>query len=192
MTASTALQKESTSTHQARDRFLHSFSALQQEFDAAQRRACEQEKRLMQDQEQVAQTLEQRVSATQDKLAAEQPLSQLCHKWLADTRQVAEQWVQAAQRFEKGTQLNDQCKGSFVTYVLGKVNAGKSSLGNYIATGQHHPSAARVKALKTQDINFVLHEQSHVNTQKNRVLSRGLLSMIRNAPPRYSISACPD
>lgn len=33
---------------------------------------------------------------------------------------------------------------SFLVYVYGKVNAGKSSLGNYIATGHHKPSREQV------------------------------------------------
>ncbi|MGY5652495.1 dynamin family protein [Vibrio cincinnatiensis] len=175
MTVIAALQKELVVSHQARGQFLNSFSSLQQEFDAAQRRAREQEKRLMQDQKQVAKKLEQLVNDAQGKLADDQPLSQLCHKWLKDTRQVTGQWLQAAQQFDKGTQLNDQCQGSFVAYVLGKVNSGKSSLGNYIATGQHKPSVERVKALKQQDLNFVLHEQSTVQTRKKQSLAQGFV-----------------
>jgi GTPase len=175
MTASTAPQKESVAIHQARGQFLHSFSLLQQEFDAVQRRARQQEQHLLLDQEQVAKTLEQQVNAVQGKLADDQPVGQLCHKWLQDIRQVTGQWLQAAQQFDKGTQLNDQCKGSFVAYVLGKVNAGKSSLGNYIATGQHQPSSERITALKAHDLNFVLHEQSNVNTQKKQSLEQGFV-----------------
>lgn len=80
MTVIAALQKELVVSHQARGQFLNSFSSLQQEFDAAQRRAREQEKRLMQDQKQVAKKLEQLVNDAQGKLADDQPLSQLCHK----------------------------------------------------------------------------------------------------------------
>ncbi|EKO3693299.1 dynamin family protein [Vibrio metschnikovii] len=173
MTVSTAIQKVFASSNQARGRFLNSFSLLQQEFDTVQRRARQQEQHLIQDQEQVAKKLEQLVNDAQGKLADDQPLTQLCHKWLEDTRQVTGQWLQAAQQFDKGTHLNDQCKGSFVAYVLGKVNSGKSSLGNYIATGQHKPSAELVTALKQQDLKFVLHEQSTVQTRKEQNLAQG-------------------
>lgn len=165
-----------TTNHiQARSQFLRSFSALQQQFDAIQRTTYQHEQDLMQDQKQVANKLEQLANGAQGHLADNHPLSQLSHKWLEDTRQVTQQWLKASQQFDKGTSLNDRRKGSFVTYVLGKVNSGKSSMGNFIATGKHKPTEEQVKALATQGLSFVLHDQSDVQTRKKQDLKQGFV-----------------
>ncbi|QSR34181.1 hypothetical protein CFI10_04125 [Marinobacterium iners] len=146
--------------HQARSEFLDSFHQLQAAFAAVQSEVQQQERALMQDQADVSAELEQLARATQDQLNPEHPLSQMCEQWLANIAGARQRWLQAAQSFDKGTRLRQKQGDSLLIYVYGKVNAGKSSFGNHIATGCAEPNAQQVAALAANGLRFAMHEVS--------------------------------
>jgi tRNA U34 5-carboxymethylaminomethyl modifying GTPase MnmE/TrmE len=146
--------------HQARGEFLDSFHQLQAAFAAVQSEVQQQERALMQNQADVSAELEQLARATQNQLNPEHPLSQMCEQWLANIAGVRQRWLQAAQSFDKGTRLRQKQGDSLLIYVYGKVNAGKSSFGNHIATGCAEPNAQQVAALAEKGLYFAMHEVS--------------------------------
>lgn len=71
---------------------------------------------------------------------------------------VQEEWGQRVEQYERGTAFRELLGDSFLIYVYGKVNAGKSSLGNYVATGKEKPSKADIEALAGQGVRFAWQE----------------------------------
>lgn len=59
-------------------------------------------------------------------------------------------WDKKVQSFDAGLSFREQYGDSLLVFVYGKVKAGKSSLGNFIATGRGEPDAAWMKTVEQQ------------------------------------------
>ena len=148
-------------THnQARIDFLNSFEQLQAQFAHVQSEVFQQEAALIQDQAEVSLELERLASATKDQFNEDHPLSQMCEQWLANIACVRQRWMQSAKSFDKGTRLRQRQGDSLLIYVYGKVNSGKSSLGNHIATRYAKPNMQLVTELAEKGLCFAVHEIS--------------------------------
>ncbi|WP_417533680.1 dynamin family protein [Marinobacterium stanieri] len=156
----------SSAENQARGEFLASFGRLQKAFLMAQAETQQQESRLLQDQVDVSAQLEQLAQATQDQLNPSHPLAQMCKQWLLNVCQIRQAWLESAQVFDKGTRLRQQQGDSLLVYVYGKVNAGKSSLGNHVATGCARPSERWVKHLSSNGLGFAVHETNGASAKQ--------------------------
>jgi len=66
-------------------------------------------------------------------------------KHLKKIRRLMEAWVEDAENYDKGTEFRSRFNDSLLIFVFGKVKAGKSSLGNFLAYGHSEPSLAIIE-----------------------------------------------
>ena len=89
------------------------------------------------------------------QLPQEHPLRQLAAASAADIRAQLDGWVDNVQRYERGTQFHARFGDSLLIFVYGKVKAGKSSLGNYLAYGCGKPGDAEVAGASPRPAFFL-------------------------------------
>lgn len=70
--------------------------------------------------------------------------------YFAQTTQVLEAWQAKVDSYDAGLSFRKQFGDSLLVFVYGKVKAGKSSLGNYIACGRTKPDEQWMKRLAKQ------------------------------------------
>lgn len=126
-------------THQ---NFFKHTTALANELATTEQRVKEQEQQLFSKIKQLTQAVKQ---ASQTK----QPVmvGAAIQGYFADTNQVLEAWQTKVNSYEAGLSFRKKFGDSLLVFVYGKVKAGKSSLGNYIATGNSKPDSAWMKKL---------------------------------------------
>lgn len=83
---------------------------------------------------------------------AKQPkvVSEAIKTYFDQTNQVLEAWQKKVNSFEAGLSFRKKFGDSLLVFVYGKVKAGKSSLGNYIATGRSEFDSDWMNELATQ------------------------------------------
>lgn len=72
-------------------------------------------------------------------LAADDPLRKRVGDQAACVRSIVDRWAEQVQNRDRQAEFRDKVGDSLLVFVYGKVKAGKSSLGNYVATGHHNP-----------------------------------------------------
>lgn len=94
--------------------------------------------------------LDQRVIALQSASTGNEPLQLFYAQRLNDIAQIVQGWVKRVEDYELNTSFRKHYGDSLLIYVYGKVKAGKSSLGNFIAYGQEKPSTQWREQLKNE------------------------------------------
>lgn len=94
--------------------------------------------------------LDQRVIALQSASTGNEPLQLFYAQRLNDISQIVQGWVKRVEEYELNTSFRKHYGDSLLIYVYGKVKAGKSSLGNFIAYGQEKPSTQWREQLKNE------------------------------------------
>lgn len=78
-------------------------------------------------------------------LNAGHPLARYMTDFNAELAELLQSWLDRVDRYDRNTAFRSGFTDTLVVFVLGKVKAGKSSLGNYVAYGSSNPDgAARV------------------------------------------------
>lgn len=67
------------------------------------------------------------------------------NKHLKKIRRLIETWVDDAENYDKRTEFRSRFADSLLVFVFGKVKAGKSSLGNFLAYGHSKPNLAIIE-----------------------------------------------
>lgn len=102
--------------------------------------------------------------AVQDAAKIKQPdtVKALVARYFAELDQVLLAWQHKVANFDAGLTFREQFGDSLLVFVYGKVKAGKSSLGNYVASGRGKPDAAWMAQLANQlhQPEFFLAEQN--------------------------------
>lgn len=95
-----------------------------------------------------------------DKSGSE-PLRQFYSLTLEQISLIVDDWVKRIEKYELNTSFRKHYGDSLLIYVYGKVKAGKSSLGNFIAYGQEKVSVQRREQLKKEghDPQFFIAEK---------------------------------
>lgn len=73
-------------------------------------------------------------------LPSTHPLWQVAAASALNIKAQLDEWVANVENYERGTQFHARYGDSLLIFVYGKVKAGKSSLGNYLAYGSSDPS----------------------------------------------------
>ncbi|UTV30516.1 dynamin family protein [Photobacterium atrarenae] len=134
----------SLTTHQA---FYQRTTALAKELAAIESEAKQQEQQLLDRIAKVVRCVDQ-ASAVQAK--ATSAIARAVQSNLTDIRQVITAWQKKVSSYETGLSFRQKYGDSLLIFVYGKVKAGKSSLGNYMATGRGEPDAAWLDAVAAQ------------------------------------------
>lgn len=79
----------------------------------------------------------------QTALPPSHPLARLMAEFNGELASIVRDWLDRVEQYDRNTEFRKGLTDSFVVFVLGKVKAGKSSLGNYIAYGCSNGAAER-------------------------------------------------
>lgn len=134
----------------SRDTLLDTLFQLRNEFDKAKADVQQREARLQAALQQLRASLSVTVSQSAGSLADSNPLRlaalEMDHKIAA--RLV--EWQHRVERHERNTEFRQDFGDSLLVFVYGKVKAGKSSLGNYVAYGSSDPDPQTVEAARNK------------------------------------------
>lgn len=126
-------------THQE---FFNHTTALAKELTAMEQDVKQQEQQLFNKISQLSLAIKKAGQTKQPEMVRD-----AIQGYFAQTGQVLEAWQKKVSSYEAGLSFRKKCGDSLLVFVYGKVKAGKSSLGNYIATGQSTPDSAWMKKL---------------------------------------------
>lgn len=132
-------------------------SALASELTAIQNQVKKKEQQLMADISALTRAV--RNTASGQKPAA---INDALEHYFSATEQVLKAWEAKVESYDAGLNFREKFGDSLLVYVYGKVKAGKSSLGNFIATGASKPTAEQLEALaqNQQSPEFFLQENN--------------------------------
>jgi hypothetical protein len=88
-------------------------------------------------------------------LAEDDPLRERVGDQAVYVRGIVGHWADKVQNRDLQAEFRDTVGDSLLVFVYGKVKAGKSSLGNYVATGQHNPRSAPAAHVRERPEFFV-------------------------------------
>lgn len=127
-----------------REELISLFSSISTQFEEVSREVNSRERSMLQAFDKVASAASADPLAGSE-LAADHPL----RKFVADNHAVIQGqikgWLEDAKNYERNTDFRSRHGDSLLIYVYGKVKAGKSSLGNFLAYGQDDPGEDAVK-----------------------------------------------
>jgi tRNA U34 5-carboxymethylaminomethyl modifying GTPase MnmE/TrmE len=113
--------------------------------------------------------IKSRLDAVKEKISADpmsanslpldHPLRQAITASFAEIQNQLNHWVDDVNTYDKGTEFRAKYGDSLLIFVYGKVKAGKSSLGNYLAYGKSKPDS-ETKTMATPKPNFFLEADS--------------------------------
>ena len=129
-------------THQ---KFFQHTTALTQEFAAIESAVKQQEQQLFKQLNTLTEAVRKAARAKADNT-----VTQAVQHYFDSTYQVLNAWQHSVQSYEAGLSLREKFGDSLLVFVYGKVKAGKSALGNYVATGREKPDAAWLTVLAEQ------------------------------------------
>lgn len=124
-----------------RAEFLQAFADLQLRFDSNRRFAGSREQ-AFRDAMDCLQRETAQDPAAGSPLAPEDPARLRLDADVARIRAVVAAWTEGIRKGDSRAEFRDETGDSLLVFVYGKVKAGKSSLGNYIARGYHDPGLA--------------------------------------------------
>lgn len=94
------------------------------------------------------------------------------NKHLQEIRRLVETWVRAAENYDKRTEFRSRFGDSLLVFVFGKVKAGKSSLGNFLAYGHSVPSSSTIEHASPAPKFFFEAGNNSTETMSSDVMSQ--------------------
>ncbi|MDR5868162.1 GTPase domain-containing protein [Halomonas koreensis] len=152
---------------------LDSFSALQQRFDETHASIKQKEDQVRGEVKRTTEALMRQPDEARGKFKDDHPVRELVDHWLEQTREVARCWRESVEQSKAGTEFRSRIGDRLLVYVYGKVNAGKSSLGNYIANGTSRIDSEVMGELRRERAKFFLHGASAPGEEVRKVPLKG-------------------
>lgn len=148
-----------------RQEFISSMKGLSSQFSAAKENVQAREAVLMEALNQLTYSLEHKIGdTTKDHLADDNPLMQAARN--ADEKVAARLavWKNKIKKHDRNTEFREDFGDSLLVFVYGKVKAGKSSLGNYIAYGHGDPDADLIRSAQETGIQPIFFMKDAANS----------------------------
>ncbi len=124
-----------------RQEFLSSMKGLSSQFEAAKESVQKREAALMLALDRLSDSLKLTVSSVaSDRLAQGNPLAQAARNADEKVAALLSLWRKRIEEYDRNTEFREDFGDSLLVYIYGKVKAGKSSLGNYVAYGHGDPN----------------------------------------------------
>ena len=133
-------QAASQGTQDLRVGFYAALTELQDAFAAASANIAEREAVLKSAMADTKATLQGGIGSP--LLRAEHPLARHMTDFNVELTQLLQGWLDRVAKHDRTMALRSGFTDSLIVFVMGKVKAGKSSLGNYVAYGNSYPDAA--------------------------------------------------
>lgn len=157
-----------------RHRLLATFAGLAEQFAQAKADIAHTERHIDAALQRLEKQLKPQRPLINVDLKNTHPVAQAFEHYHQQFQNIAHNWQQQVQQYERNTAFRKRLGDAFLLYVYGKVNSGKSSLGNYVATGSDTPSHALVQQLKLKTgLQFGLQEVSSVGKIHEDELQQG-------------------
>ncbi|MEJ2765376.1 dynamin family protein [Photobacterium sp. MCCC 1A19761] len=134
----------SLTTHRA---FYQRTTALSKELATIESQVKQQEQQLLAQIAKVVRSVDEATAAQAKETSA---IAQTVQGSLTEIRQVITAWQKKVSSYKTGLSFRKKFGDSLLIFVYGKVKAGKSSLGNYMATGRREPDSAWLAEVATQ------------------------------------------
>lgn len=128
------------------------FANVHAQFQQARQRYSAQENAILKALQALEEIEGKHSSWTPADLAAQHPVMRYLKEWQYESERVRQEWQQRVRAYHTVNAFRDKVGDSFLVYVYGKVNAGKSSLGNFVATG--HACPGPVGFLQNDGVRF--------------------------------------
>lgn len=143
------------STHQ---QFYQHTSALAYELTTIENQVKDKEQQLLDGIKQLTLAVHKASTEKQPKVVKE-----LVTGYFSQVEQVLKAWQNRVANYDAGLSFREQFGDSMLVFVYGKVKAGKSSLGNFIATGRGEPDEDWMNQLgkKLHSPEFFLADKNH-------------------------------
>jgi hypothetical protein len=140
------INKKTTENYLPTDRhdLLSIFSKIQSQFDAVNTEISEREKLIASGLEQLKEQVEYDPWKGSE-LKQNHQFKVNTKKHVEKISGLIETWVENAKNYDKRTEFRSRFSDSLLVFVFGKVKAGKSSLGNFLAYGYSEPSLATIE-----------------------------------------------
>lgn len=122
-----------------RDEFLHEFQSLAGRFTQRQQEVSSTEADFFAELNALRQVAGRDLLAN-SRLDVEHPLRALLQERVREVQHVFSFWDERINNRETHAKFKERTADSLLVFVYGKVKAGKSSLGNYVAWGQAEPT----------------------------------------------------
>jgi hypothetical protein len=90
----------------------------------------------------------------QSPLPKDHPLRKMAAQCLEEINPMLDAWLQDVSNYDRGTKFRAGFDDSLLIFVYGKVKAGKSSLGNFLAYGETEPTTETIDAASPQPFFF--------------------------------------
>lgn len=166
-----------------RQEFISSMKGLSSQFSAAKENVRTREAALMAALNRLTYSLEHKIGDTaKDRLADDNPLMQAARN--ADEKVAARLavWKNKIKTYDRNTEFREDFGDSLLVFVYGKVKAGKSSLGNYVAYGHGDPDADLIRSAHETNLQPAFFMKDAANSreveQKDKALrARGKFSV---------------
>lgn len=140
---------------------LNTFAEVAQGFSSAKQTIAKREKCFFDALDSLKDNLDAAIdSINKTQLSETNPLANRLKEYIEEFAHRSKQWQVGVRDFKRGTEFREQFDDSFLVFVYGKVKAGKSSLGNYIALGNSDPSDGSIRKNSTEKPVFKVHAQS--------------------------------
>lgn len=124
--------------------FFAAMSSLQEAFAAAAVDIDAREAALQETLADIRRVLQDGVGET--VLARSHPLARFMTDFNVELADILRDWLNQIEKHDRNTAFRKGFTDSLVVFVLGKVKAGKSSLGNYMAYGRSNPEEVAITA----------------------------------------------
>lgn len=166
-----------------RQNFITSMGELSGEFSAVKENVRTREAALKAALNRLVYSLKHKIGDTaKDRLVNDNPLVQAARN--ADEKVAARLavWKNKIETYDRNTEFREDFGDSLLVFVYGKVKAGKSSLGNYVAYGHGDPDADLIRSVQETDIQPAFFMKDATNNteimQKDKALrERGKFSV---------------
>lgn len=132
-----------TDSHANRNDLLNVFETIAGEFDQV-KREIECRESDLNSQLQKLETTRKTSPWVNSRLQQEHPLREMAESCQQRLDSQLDAWIKNVENYERNTSFRKDFDNSLLIFVYGKVKAGKSSLGNYLAYGKHAPDKALI------------------------------------------------
>lgn len=138
-----------------RQEFLESIANLADEFKKSKQEVEEHERAIFDAMEKLSNAVKKNMEYSAEKFVDKNPLKDFANRTNDLISQRLEEWNKKIEGYDRNTELRKEFGDSLLVFVYGKVKAGKSSLGNFIAYGHENPSLEKINSTSENPVFFM-------------------------------------
>lgn len=162
-----------------REEFLESIANLADEFKKSKQEVEEHERAIFDAMEKLSNAVKKNMECSAEKFVDKNPLKDFANRTNDLISKRLENWNKKIENYDRNTELRKRYGDSLLVFVYGKVKAGKSSLGNFIAYGHENPSLEKINSA-SENPDFFMHaaaESEALEKKREELVARRKFSV---------------